>query len=216
MNPATCLRLALLLACSLCITPATSSAQSRDAYVRDSSGTIVRNSNVGDPRIGNLCVRTGYWTPAQAIAECDDIAPRPPEPKRLEPAPLHPPIYPKPRPEPVKVTYAADVFFDFDKTVIKPDAKVKLDDLVAKLQQVNLEVMIAIGHADAIGSDAYNDKLSVRRAEAVKAYLVSKGIEANRVYVEGKGKRLPRADNRSAEGRAQNRRVEIETVGTPK
>ena len=75
-------------------------------------------------------------------------------------------------------------------------------------------VIIAIGHTDSIGSDAYNQRLSVRRAEAIKAYLVSKGIEKNRVYTEGKGKSQPIADNRTAEGRAKNRRVEIEVVGT--
>jgi hypothetical protein len=75
-------------------------------------------------------------------------------------------------------------------------------------------VIIAVGHTDSVGSDAYNQKLSVRRAEAVKAYLVSKGIEKNRVYTEGKGEKQPVADNKTAEGRAKNRRVEIEVVGT--
>jgi OOP family OmpA-OmpF porin len=79
---------------------------------------------------------------------------------------------------------------------------------------VNLEVIIAVGHTDSIGTDAYNQRLSVRRAEAVKAFLVSKGIERNRVYTEGKGKKQPVADNRTKEGRAKNRRVEIEVVGT--
>jgi OOP family OmpA-OmpF porin len=82
------------------------------------------------------------------------------------------------------------------------------------MQGVNLEVIIAVGHTDAIGGDAYNQKLSVRRAEAVKAYMVSKGIERNRVYTEGKGEKQPVADNKTAEGRAKNRRVEIEVVGT--
>jgi len=112
------------------------------------------------------------------------------------------------------VTFAADAFFDFDKAVLKPEAKVKLDDMASKLKGINLEVVIAVGHTDSIGSDAYNQKLSVRRAEAVKAYLVSSGIEANRVYTEGKGKKQPVADNKTAAGRAQNRRVEIEVVGT--
>jgi OOP family OmpA-OmpF porin len=67
-----------------------------------------------------------------------------------------------------------------------------------------------------VGTDAYNDKLSLRRAEAVKAYLLSKGVEANRVYTEGKGEKQPVADNKTAEGRAKNRRVEIEVVGTKK
>jgi OOP family OmpA-OmpF porin len=191
-------------------------AQSKDAYVQDARGVIVRNSNVGDPRIGNLCWRTGYWTPAQAIAECD------PDLVKVAP-PVVPPVPPTPQPptppaKPVsqKVTFAADAFFDFDKAVLKPEAKAKLDDLVGKLSGINLEVIIAVGHTDGIGSDAYNNKLSVRRAEAVKAYLVSKGIEPNRVYTEGKGKKQPVADNKTAEGRAKNRRVEIEVVGTTK
>ena len=113
-----------------------------------------------------------------------------------------------------KVTFAADVLFDFDKSVIKPEGRSKLDDISAKAKGVNLEVVIAIGHADSVGSDAYNQRLSVRRAESVKAYLVSKGVEANRVYTEGKGEKQPVADNKTRDGRAKNRRVEIEVIGT--
>ena len=112
------------------------------------------------------------------------------------------------------MTYAADAFFDFDKSVLKPEGKAKLDDLVGKVKDINLEVVIAVGHTDSVGSDAYNQKLSVRRSEAVKAYLVSKGIEKNRVYTEGKGEKQPVADNKTKEGQAKNRRVEIEVVGT--
>jgi len=115
-----------------------------------------------------------------------------------------------------KVTFAADVLFDFDKAVIKPEGKSKLDDISNKTKGVNLEVVIAIGHADSVGSDAYNQRLSVRRAESVKAYLTSKGIAANRVYTEGKGEKQPVADNKTKEGRAKNRRVEIEVIGTRK
>lgn len=113
-----------------------------------------------------------------------------------------------------KVTYAADAFFDFDKAVLKPEGKAKLDDVIAKVKGINLEVIVAVGHTDSVGKDAYNQKLSVKRAEAVKAYLVSNGIEANRVYTEGKGEAQPVADNKTAAGRAKNRRVEIEVVGT--
>ena len=112
------------------------------------------------------------------------------------------------------MTYAADAFFDFDKASIKPEGRAKLDDLVSKVKDISLEVIIAVGHADSVGSDAYNQKLSVARSEAVKAYLVSKGIEKNRVYTEGKGEKQPVADNKTSDGRAKNRRVEIEVVGT--
>src|SRR5918999_1418294 len=123
---------------------------------------------------------------------------------------------PKPAPKPVaeKVTFAADVLFDFDKSVIKPEGSSKLDDLASKVKGINLEVVIAIGHADSIGSDAYNQRLSVRRAESVKAYMVSRGIEPNRVYTEGKGEQQPVASNRTSDGRAKNRRTEIEVIGT--
>ena len=177
------------------------------AYVQDSSGVIVR-----DPF--GLCWRTGYWTPADAVPGCDgEIAKvvEAPAPVAATPAPA---VVAPPVPVSEKVTFAADAFFDFDKAVLKPEGKAKLDDLTSKLQGMNPEVIIAVGHTDAIGSDAYNQKLSVRRAEAVKAYMVSKGIESNRVYTEGKGKKQPVADNKSAAGRAKNRRVEIEVVGT--
>ena len=168
-----------------------------------------------------LCWRTGYWTPAMATTECDpDLVPKKPM-AAPAPAPMAAPApapapAPKAAPKPVveKVTMAAETNFDFDKSVLKPEGKAKLDDLVGKLKAVNLEVIIAIGHTDSIGSNAYNQKLSVRRANSVKAYLVSKGIEANRIYTEGKGETQPIADNRTKEGRAKNRRVEIEVVGT--
>ena len=141
--------------------------------------------------------------------------PPPPPPAPVAPAARRPPPRPAPRRPPVtKVTFAADAFFDFDKAVLKPEGRAKLDDLVGKIKGINLEVIIAVGHTDSVGTDAYNQKLSVRRAEAVKAYLVSKGVEKNRVYTEGKGEKQPVADNKTAEGRAKNRRVEIEVVGT--
>ncbi|MFE8646867.1 outer membrane protein OmpA [Sphingomonas sp. NCPPB 2930] len=163
------------------------------------------------------CWRDANWTPATAAPGCDGAlvpvaappaAVVPPPPVAAPAAPAAPAVMAN------KVTYAADAFFDFDKSVLKPAGRAKLDDLVSKVKGVNLEVIIAVGHTDSVGSDAYNQKLSVRRAEAVKAYLVSKGIERNRVYTEGKGEKQPVADNKTAEGRAKNRRVEIEVVGT--
>ena len=152
--------------------------------------------------------------PEPAPAPAPQAAPAAPAPAPVAaPAPAPAPKAPPP-PAAVKVTYAAETFFDFDKSVIKPEAKAKLDDLAAKVKGINLEVIIAVGHADSIGTDEYNQKLSVRRAEAVKAYLAGKGIDKNRLYTEGKGEKQPVADNRTSEGRAKNRRVEIEVVGT--
>ncbi|HEX6016874.1 MAG TPA: OmpA family protein [Burkholderiaceae bacterium] len=197
-------------------------AQSNSANQwRSSDGTPWRNGN------GAECWRDANWTPATANPACDGAlkpppapvpapAPAAPPPPVAAPAPAAPPPPPPPPPAPTseKVTFAADAFFDFGKSTLKPEARAKLDDLVAKTAGVNLEVIIAVGHTDNVGSDVYNQKLSVSRAEAVKAYLVSKGIEKNRVYTEGKGEKQPVADNKTAEGRAKNRRVEIEVVGT--
>ena len=163
-----------------------------------------------------LCWRDASWTPATAAAGCDGAiaAPKAAAPAAA-PAPAAKPAAPaQPPAAATKVTYAADTFFDFDKSALKKEGKAKLDDLVGKVKGINLEVIIAVGHTDSVGSDAYNQKLSVRRAESVKAYLVSKGIEKNRVYTEGKGEKQPVADNKTKEGRAKNRRVEIEVVGT--
>jgi OOP family OmpA-OmpF porin len=183
---------------------------------RNSSGEVWKNT-------AGECWRNSGWTPATAAPGCDGAleAPAPkaapaPAPVAEAPAPKAAPA-PAPAPAPAaasKVTYAADAFFDFDKSVLKAEGKAKLDDLASKIKAINLEVIIAVGHTDYIGTDAYNQKLSVRRSEAVKAYLVSKGIEKNRIYTEGKGKKQPVADNKTAEGRAKNRRVEIEVVGT--
>jgi OOP family OmpA-OmpF porin len=191
-------------------------------------GTVVDNWQNGTGEYvwrngtNELCWRNNFWTPATAAVGCDGALVRAaapaPAPVAVTPAPAPAPApRPAPAPQPpaaTKVTYAADAFFDFDKAVLKPEGRAKLDDLVGKIQGINLEVIIAVGHTDAVGTDAYNQRLSVRRAEAVKAYLVTKGIEKNRVYTEGKGEKQPVADNKTAEGRAKNRRVEIEVVGT--
>ena len=175
-------------------------AQNVDNW-RNASGETWKNST-------GLCWRDANWTPATAAPGCDGAVAAPEA--KAAPAPAAPVAAAS------KVTYAADAFFDFDKSVLKPAGKAKLDDLVSKVKGINLEVIIAVGHTDSIGTDAYNQKLSVRRAESVKAYLISKGIEKNRIYTEGKGEKQPVASNKTKEGRAKNRRVEIEVVGTRK
>ena len=202
----------LLIAAGLAVS-VNASAQSKDGYWTQGGGPVWRNTV-------NQCWKSNYWTPAMAIEECDpDLMPKPaPRPVATPPPPPPPPPAAAPKPAPVaeKVTLAADVLFDFDKSVLKPEGKSKLDDLANKVKAINLEVVIAIGHTDSIGSDAYNQKLSVRRAESVKAYLVSKGVEPNRIYTEGKGEKQPVASNKTKDGRQKNRRVEIEVIGTRK
>lgn len=113
------------------------------------------------------------------------------------------------RTEPTVVTFQADVLFDFDKSALKPEGKVYLDGLISRIKGVDVEIVIAIGHSDSIGSEAYNQLLSERRAVSVKNYLVSQGIPAARVRAEGRGESQPVASNKTAEGRAKNRRVEV-------
>ena len=206
-------KVAMLFASAALVTAA--GAQTIDNWKNGNNELVWKNGT------NELCWRDANWTPATAAPGCDGaIVPPAPAPAPVAaPAPAPAPAA-APAPAPVappaatKVTYAADAFFDFDKSVIKPEGKAKLDDLIGKIKDINLEVIIAVGHTDSVGSDTYNQKLSVRRSEAVKAYLVSKGIEKNRVYTEGKGEKQPVADNKTAEGRAKNRRVEIEVVGT--
>ena len=207
-------KVAMLIASAALATAA--GAQTIDNW-RNGTGDLVWKNGTNE-----LCWRDANWTPATAAQGCDGAIAAPkaaPAAPAAAPAAAPKAAAPAPAPAPAaatKVTYAADAFFDFDKSVLKKEGKAKLDDLVGKVGGISLEVIIAVGHTDSVGTDAYNQKLSVRRAEAVKAYLVSKGIEKNRVYTEGKGEKQPVADNKTKEGRAKNRRVEIEVVGTRK
>eukprot|EP01139_Manchomonas_bermudensis_P003376 Amastigsp_a8987_18.p2 type:complete len:193 gc:universal Amastigsp_a8987_18:593-15(-) len=185
-------KVAMLFASAALATAA--GAQTIDNWKNGTNELVWKNGT------NELCWRNGFWTPATAAPGCDGaivpVAPAPmPAPAAAAPAPAPAPA-PVAPPAATKVTYAADAFFDFDKSVLKPEGKAKLDDLVGKIKDINLEVIIAVGHTDAVGSDSYNQKLSVRRSEAVKAYLVSKGVEKNRVYTEGKGEKQPVADNK--------------------
>jgi OOP family OmpA-OmpF porin len=201
------------------------------------------------------CVRAGHWTAANAAEPCDrvavaQVAPPPvavapaPEPK-LEPAPPPPPpapiaqpAPPPPPPAPVaapepprpviqKLTLATDVLFDFNKSELKESGKKRLDDLAAQIKDANVDEIIAIGHADRIASEDYNQKLSEERAQAVKDYLASKVANANKVTAQGKGESSPvtgddckkmgpeTAANKKLVACLQpDRRVEIEVLGS--
>lgn len=195
-------------------------------YVIDGRNVVAR-SDFG------LCWRTGYWTPAaaeQALAgefpvgcACDsDVI----EASKCQAA-AAPEAKEPPPPPPVaqKIKLSADALFDFDKAVLKPTGKQMLDELASKLGQINLEVILAVGHTDRIGSAAYNQRLSERRAAAVKSYLVQNGIASKAIYTEGKGKTQPVTGDKCNGIKARkalisclqpDRRVEIEVIGTTK
>ncbi len=200
-------------------------------YAIDARGGVVKSGT-------GLCWRTGYWTPALAEnvmygqypvgCECDkDLMPKAKcePPMAAAPAKAAPGKAPAAAPKPAaqKVTLAADALFDFNKADLRPEGKAKLDKLTADIKGIKLEVILAVGHADHFGGDAYNQKLSEKRAAAVKAYLVSKGIDANRVYAEGKGEKQPVTKPDQCKGPKSkavvdclqpDRRVDIEVIGT--
>jgi OmpA-OmpF porin, OOP family len=191
-------------------------------YVIDGRGEVAT-----DPF--GLCWRTGFWTPAAAATDkngctCDkDLIPK----EVCEPKAAAAPAAAAPQAAGFgeKITLAADALFDFNKATLRAEGKAKLDDVAAKSNSLVLEVVIAVGHADRIGSAAYNQKLSEKRAAAVKDYLVSKGIPANRVYTEGKGSKQPVTKAGQCKGPKSakviaclqpDRRVDIEIIGTKK
>ena len=202
-------------------------------YVIDARGVIVRSGT-------GLCWRTGYWTPELAAktpvvgsefpagCECDkDLMPKAvcePAAKKVAEQPkiaVPPPVAVKPSAE--KITVAADALFDFDKADLRAEGKAKLDDVASKAGALKIEAITAVGHADRFGTDKYNQKLSERRANSVKNYLVKKGIAADRIYAEGKGKTQPVTKPDECKGPKSkkviaclqpDRRVVIEVIGT--
>jgi OOP family OmpA-OmpF porin len=166
-----------------------------EGYLTDTNGQIVRSG-------AGLCWHDGYWTPANAVEGCDPVA--------------------KKAPVSAKITLAADVLFDFNKSTLKPEGKTVLDKIVDNLMGLSTVEVIAItGYTDRIGSDKYNLTLSQKRANAVKAYL-AKTINDNVMVVQGKGKAKPvtgdtckgPVTNKLIQCLAPDRRAVIEILGT--
>lgn len=134
-----------------------------------------------------------------------------PEPKKEAPKPPPPPPPPPPKPAPKveRTIILDDVLFDFDKSNVKPEAAAILDRLVAFMKENADKKANLSGHTDNVGTDAYNQALSERRVSSVKDYVVGKGVDGGRVSGQGFGESKPIADNKTAEGRSKNRRVEI-------
>jgi OOP family OmpA-OmpF porin len=223
-------KLALAVSCALLIGAFSGATQAEinlanSGYLTDQRGNVVK-SGFGS------CWHTSYWTPALANAECDpDLMAKSVLPAKLADATPPPAAAPVPAPAPKAVvkpaaerlTLNADALFDFDKAVLLPAGRSALDDFVAKNKDIAPEVITATGHADRFGSKQYNQLLSERRAEAVKAYLVGQGIEANRVSTEGRGDTQPVTKEGECAGKKSakviaclqsDRRVNIEVVGT--
>ncbi|HLK11800.1 MAG TPA: OmpA family protein [Candidatus Binatia bacterium] len=128
----------------------------------------------------------------------------------VEEAPPPPPVAAPPPPPPgTKIETLRGPEFDFDRAELKPEGRRHVDHAIEVLK-ANPSLQVSVeGHTDSIGSDAYNLRLSERRAETVRDYMVAQGIAASRITVRGLGKADPVASNGTAEGRAMNRRVEI-------
>jgi OOP family OmpA-OmpF porin len=210
-------------------------------YAVSSDGRVVQNGF-------GQCVRAGHWVAANAAEPCDRIAvaqvpppPAPvaaPEPKpepapaplaQAAPAPTPAPLAAPEPPRPViqKLSLSADVLFDFGKAELRDAGKSRLDELADQIKDADVDEIVAVGYADRIASEGYNQKLSEERAQAVKRYLEERGAKGNRVTAEGKGESAPitgedcrkmgpeRASNRKLVACLQpDRRVEIEVLGT--
>jgi len=203
--------------------PFAASAQSsmNEGYLVDSSGRVVTSA------VSGQCWHTGEWTPALAIEPCDPTIKRAaaapvPQPEPLA-SPMAAPVAVVPAPPPQKMSFSADALFAFDKSALKPEGKTMLDGLATQLEGANYEVLTVTGHADRLGSAKYNQKLSERRANEVKTYLVTKNIPADRITASGMGESQPVTQAADCRGPQTakliaclqpDRRVDVEVKGT--
>lgn len=203
----TLINLAVAAACGGLAMSTTASAHeggtANAGYVGDASGHLVLDGS------GN-CVRTSSWTKELALAECDpDLVPKPEPVVEAAPAPA-----PVPQAVTESVSLSAGALFDVNKDTLKPAGQEELRTLAARIKTIDIEHIDIAGHTDSSGADAYNQDLSVRRANSVKNFLIDQGIDPRIMSTIGYGESRPIADNRTSEGRAQNRRVEVTLRGT--
>lgn len=202
------------------------------AQAQDNSGYLIDGRNAVVKSGFALCWRTAEWSPAMAIAECDpDLVKKevPPAPASKAAEPVKPPaVAPAPPAAPKAITLSAKSLFDFNKAVLKPEAREKIDkEVISKLSDIGtIKLIVVSGHTDRIGSAAYNQKLSEKRAEAVKTYLVAKGVDGSLIETFGFGKTQPEQGVAKCDDKLPrkkliaclepHRRVVIEIQGTAK
>ncbi len=218
------------LAAAGALLPGMAAAQAMDGYLTDKGGAVVKA-----PRAG-VCVRTRQWTPALAVAECDpDLVKKPMAAPRPAPVEKKKPVAKKKKKKakPMNVQYKIELQgMPFAKAEMTADNKKETDKFLAGLAKANkrakrgpvtIGAVVVTGHTDRIGSLAYNQKLSERRAVVVKDYLISKGVDQKLIFWEGKAYKQPIpvtkfCDNKMKrkqliECLAPNRRVTVEVVG---
>ncbi len=202
---------------------ASANETTKEGYLLDTRGAVVRSAS-------GLCVHTGYWTPAMAIEECDPVAKKP-APVIAEAAPA-----PAPTPAPavekrtvfVPYTLQTEALFTYNKSTLSENGKQKIhDEIIDKMKEYTKnDIVVVTGYADRIGSDKYNMKLSQRRADAVKAYMVEQGVDGNRIETAAKGEADPVVSCDNIKGKANhknkaliaclqpNRRIVLDLKGT--
>lgn len=210
-------QITIAIACALA--GAMSSALAADINPADAG--LLTDTRGGVVRSGSgLCWNAG--TNSDSNLECDPKPAPAPVAQVAAPAPAPVAVVPAPKPVAERVTLDADTLFDFNSSTLRPAGKEALDTFVVGLKDISPEVISAVGHTDRFGSDSYNQRLSDQRAASVKAYLVSKGVDANRVATEGRGESQPVTNSDDCQGAKSNkvvaclqpdRRVDVEVIG---
>lgn len=184
-------------------------------YLVNAEGRVVVSAS-------GFCVRTGQWTPALAIEQCDpELARRNGVRLQSRAAPRTVSPGTAAAPAPQLVSYSVEALFDFDQSDLSSEGRRILDQLAQKIATTDFDVIVATGHADRLGSQQYNDELSRRRSEAVKSYLVARGVPPGRIQTRAVGELAPETRPEDCVGARselidclqRDRRVEVEATG---